>query len=604
MTKKSILRLLQASLMCCLAVLFTACDDIFASEDNPTPAYLSMSDKPVTLKVGDTYRRKAISVTSAVVEYTSSKTDVATVDGEGMVTAIAEGTTTITATATGYSSQNGNKIYQPASVSYVVTVTPAASATITNPPVATPGDIAAGSETALVTAGVADGGTMMYEVTATNTKPTSLDGFSATIPTAAALAMGTYYVWYYAKGDATHSDSEIAAAPVEVTVKPGLVTPLTLEALTAGTIKVSNPQPGMQYTLNGDDKKAVPDGTPIDVAVGDKVSFYGDGTNITAYSDGSTNTNIKGGTAEVKVYGNIMSLVDEDNFATNKTLTADYTFYRLFKNYTTLKDASDLLLPATTLAYACYNGMFRDCTSLTTAPAEIPAMTMASQCCGGMFRDCTSLTTAPKLPATTLGYACYYYMFSGCTSLIAAPELPATDLTGASYCYCSMFQGCTSLTAAPELKATKIADNCYNSMFKGCTSLIAAPELKATMIANDCYNSMFYGCTSLTTAPAELPAMTMASQCYAGMFFNCTSLTTAPKLPATTLVYACYYCMFYGCTSLTTAYVKAAYTTAYGECSSMFSGCQNLNTCTLYTDGNWSSYNDISSWTKVAYPTE
>ena len=125
MTKKSILRLLQASLMCCLAVLFTACDDIFASEDNPTPAYLSMSDKPVTLKAGDTYRRKAVSVTSAVVEYSSSKTDVATVDNEGLVTAKAEGTTTITATATGYSSQNGKKIYQPASVSYVVTVVPA-----------------------------------------------------------------------------------------------------------------------------------------------------------------------------------------------------------------------------------------------------------------------------------------------------------------------------------------------------------------------------------------------------------------------------------------------------------------------------------------------
>ena len=122
MTKKSISRLLQASLMCCLAVLFTACDDIFANEDNPMSAYLSMSDKPVTLKVGDTYRRKAISVTSAVVEYTSSKTDVATVDNEGLVTAKAEGTTTITATATGYSSQNGKKIYQPASVSYVVTV--------------------------------------------------------------------------------------------------------------------------------------------------------------------------------------------------------------------------------------------------------------------------------------------------------------------------------------------------------------------------------------------------------------------------------------------------------------------------------------------------
>ena len=119
-------KVFQASLLCCLAVMFTACDDIFGSEDNPMSAYLSMSDKPVTLKVGDTHRRKAVSVSSAVVEYTSSKTDVATVDNEGLVTAKAEGTTTITATATGYSSQNGKKIYQPASVSYVVTVTPAA----------------------------------------------------------------------------------------------------------------------------------------------------------------------------------------------------------------------------------------------------------------------------------------------------------------------------------------------------------------------------------------------------------------------------------------------------------------------------------------------
>jgi hypothetical protein len=218
MTKKSILRLLQASLMCCLAVLFTACDDIFASEDNPIPAYLSMSDKPVTIKVGDTYRRKAISVTTAVVEYTSSDTKVATVDGEGMVTAIAEGTATITATATGYST-GGKKIYQPDSKSYKLTVKPATlpAATITTDPTAT-AIIAAGSATALVTAGEAAGGTMMYEVTATNTKPTTTDGFSATVPTAATLAAAKYYVWYYAKADAQHSDSEIAATAIEVTV--------------------------------------------------------------------------------------------------------------------------------------------------------------------------------------------------------------------------------------------------------------------------------------------------------------------------------------------------------------------------------------------------
>lgn len=121
MTKKSISRLLQASLMCCLAVLFTACDDIFANQDNPRPAYLSIIEKPVTIKIGDTYKRTASSLSDVVIEYTSSDTNVATVDNEGVVTAIAEGETAITATATG-KSISGTKIFQPASVSYKVTV--------------------------------------------------------------------------------------------------------------------------------------------------------------------------------------------------------------------------------------------------------------------------------------------------------------------------------------------------------------------------------------------------------------------------------------------------------------------------------------------------
>ena len=35
----------------------------------------------------------------------------------------------------------------------------------------------------------------------------------------------------------------------------------------------------------------------------------------------------------------------------------------------------------------------------------------------GMFRDCTSLVTAPVLPATTLTTNCYNRMFMGCTNL-------------------------------------------------------------------------------------------------------------------------------------------------------------------------------------------
>ena len=95
------------------------------------------------------------------------------------------------------------------------------AATVTAVPAATTGDIVAGTTTPLITAGEATDGTMMYAVTATNTKPASTEGFSATVPTAESIAVaGTYYVWYYVKGDDSHNDSEISAVAIPVTVQP------------------------------------------------------------------------------------------------------------------------------------------------------------------------------------------------------------------------------------------------------------------------------------------------------------------------------------------------------------------------------------------------
>ena len=73
------------------------------------------------------------------------------------------------------------------------------------------------------------------------------------------------------------------------------------------------------------------------------------------------------------------------------------------------------------------------------------------------------------MPATNLTNFCYQGMFKNCTSLTIAPELPAEVLTES--CYQNMFNGCTSLTTAPELPATTLATECYTNMFKGCTSL-------------------------------------------------------------------------------------------------------------------------------------
>ena len=228
-------------------------------------------------------------------------------------------------------------------------------------------------------------------------------------------------------------------------------TPLTIEALTAGTIVVQGPQSGMKYTLNGGDKTPVTSAA-INVVVGDKVQLYGNGTNITSYEG----TRIAGGTADVKVYGNIMSLVNEEHFDTATTLTTDYQFYNLFRNNVLLKDASGLMLPATTLTRACYSSMFNGCTSLTTAPA-LPATTLAQSCYYGMFNGCAALTTAPALPATTLAQSCYSGMFDGCAALTTAPELPAQTLV--SSCYRYMFYNCRNLSSVTCLATSGINQN-------------------------------------------------------------------------------------------------------------------------------------------------
>ena len=236
-------------------------------------------------------------------------------------------------------------------------------------------------------------------------------------------------------------------------------------------------------------------------------SIYFKGTLTPSNHNGIGNFTI---TKKCNLSGNIMSLLYGDEFEGQTDLTGkDYVFYDLFFGCDTIIDASQLILPSTTLAYSCYESMFRGCKSLSQAP-ELPATTLVKNCYNCMFQDCTSLVTAPELPATTLAEFCYRYMFRNCTSLVAAPSiLPATSVGGYGYAY--MFNNCTSLVNAPELPATELANSCYESMFRGCKSLVSAPTLPATTLASRCYESMFDGCSKLnyikalfTTTPGSL----------------------------------------------------------------------------------------------------
>ena len=326
-------------------------------------------------------------------------------------------------------------------------------------------------------------------------------------------------------------------ATCDVSVVINLETPLTFEAAKAGvTVKFKDHNedivaPNVEYSLDGgttwkNDLTAA--GVKL-ASAGDKISFRG--TNEAYGADDFYNCYQFTFSNETFAYGNVMSLINKDNYPTNKTLTADYALRALFYNqcYLKNKDADhQIYLPATTLKEGCYDNMFSFCTILTTAP-ELPAETLAKGCYTSMFYNCEGLTTAPKLPATTLAEACYNGMFNNCKNLTTAPELPATTLENG--CYQNMFNGCKSLTTAQE-------------------------KLPATEMKSECYSSMFYRCEKLTTAP-KLPATTLAEYCYDNMFSYCESLTTAPELPATTLKKGCYYYMFYECKKLSSVTCKA-----------------------------------------------
>ena len=217
----------------------------------------------------------------------------------------------------------------------------------------------------------------------------------------------------------------------------------------------------------------------------------------------TVNCFIRGNTADV--YGNIMSLIYGDNFIGQTAWLKGYSSYTdtsvagFFGGSangssvgSSIVNAENLILPATSLLTGCYASMFANCVNLKTAP-QLPATVLAAGCYAYMFANCKALITHPVLPATTLAYRCYYNMFYQ-SGVLTAPELPATTL--ATNCYEEMYRG-SKLNIAPQLPATTLAKQCYDGMFHACLNLFTAPELPASTLVEGCYVDMFRNCYRL-----------------------------------------------------------------------------------------------------------
>ena len=255
------------------------------------PTEVALDYTSITLTMGDTQTLNATTTpTGRVVNWASDATGVATVNASGQVTAVAVGTAHITATTAG----GGSKVC-------TVTVIPSV-ASVTTPPSANTLTYTGSAQT-LTSAGTASYGTMQYGLGTSSTPPGS---YSGSIPTA--TNAGTYYVWYYAKGEGGFADSD--ANKVAVTIQKA-----------AGTISYAE--------------------TSLTKTVGDAVftnalAKTGDGSVTYAISSNSGVASIDNGTGQVTIGSNagevtITATVSDSSNYHYATTTATYTLRVLAK---------------------------------------------------------------------------------------------------------------------------------------------------------------------------------------------------------------------------------------------------------------------------------
>ena len=180
------------------------------------------------------------------------------------------------------------------------------------------------------------------------------------------------------------------------------------------------------------------------INTGDKIIFKG---NNAKYASDWNAYNYFTADKQFKVYGNVMSMFNGDDFKTNYEFDNSVTHHcaGLFRT-THLVDASNLILSASTLYTSSYNGMFRGATDLQHGPQMLATTPTGKECCSSMFEECINLEEAININFTTLTQQCCMRMFCmNRSSKITTPKM----------------------TKSPILRAQQAATDCYKEIFVG-----------------------------------------------------------------------------------------------------------------------------------------
>ena len=200
----------------------------------------------------------------------------------------------------------------------------------------------------------------------------------------------------------------------------------------------------------------------------------------------------------------------------------------------------------------------------------------------GVFRDCTSLTSV-TIPSsvTSIGSTA----FSGCSSL-ASVTIPNSVTSIGS----SAFYGCSSL---PSVTIPNSVTSIGGSAFLGCSGLISVTiPSSVTSIGNNA----FCLCTSLTSVTIPNSVTVIETEAFSG----CTSLASITIPNSVTAIGRG---AFYGCSGLTSITIPNSLTEIG---NSAFYGCSGLTSITIPNSitsiGEWTFYN-CSGLTSITIPS-
>ena len=381
---------------------------------------------------------------------------------------------------------------------------------------------------------------------------------------------------------------------------------LTTEILTDGTITFTIPVgtsrvTDVSYRKNKGEWTTTANSSStvvitVNVVTSDIVEWKG---NAIRYGGGGAFADCShwGGTSSFDVYGNLMSMLWNDNFiGKTEYPSAEARATQHLFSETLVVDATNLILPATTCSTHAYMCLFQNCTSLVSPPATLPLPLLTEAVYYGMFKDCTSLTSMPdilssglasgaKYPmnsmfsgCTSLIYntdqtivtqgTCYQmcqYMFSGCSSMEDAPNFIVSGGLGGDYAFSGMFMDCTNLVNPPDILNVDTVDyGMFYNMFKNCTNLDHSPIINIRNVGNNTYYAfatMFYNCSSLQDASGLNIYFPDDSEwngedTFDTMCYNCNTMVNSPTLNINGIVITksrrTFYQMCYNCQNMTT----------------------------------------------------